>query len=126
MLKIGVTPGIAIVDGMTKRSPWNLADEIDRTRFDEVIEVKNPAGSITSELFRACDLVVSHLRSGRSSIVIVDGEEDLAPIPLHLMLPLGSVVLYGQPNKGIVARVTDLLAKENCRNIVSQMTRTTN
>ncbi len=126
LLKIGVTPGIAIVDGMTKRSPWNLADEIDRTRFDEVIEVKNPAGSITSGLFRACDLVVSHLRSGRSSIVIVDGEEDLAPIPLHLMLPLGSVVLYGQPNKGIVARVTDLLVKKNCRKIVSQMTRATN
>tara|TARA_B100000927_G_scaffold66824_1_gene52662 strand:+ start:689 stop:1777 length:1089 start_codon:yes stop_codon:yes gene_type:complete len=124
LLKIGMTPDIAIVDGMTKRSPWNLADEIDRMRFDEVIEVKNPAGSITSDLFRACDTAVSHLRSGRSSIVIVDGEEDLAPIPLHLMLPLGTMVLYGQPNKGIVARVTDLMAKENCRNIISQMART--
>ena len=109
---------------MTKRSPWSLADEIDRTRFDEVTEVRNPAGSITSDLFRACDIAVSHLRSGRSSIVIVDGEEDLAPIPLHLMLPLGTIVLYGQPNKGVVARVTDLLAKENCRSIVSQMART--
>jgi len=124
LLKIGTTPDIAIVDGMTKRSPWSLADEIDRTRFDEVTEVRNPAGSITSDLFRACDIAVSHLRSGRSSIVIVDGEEDLAPIPLHLMLPLGTIVLYGQPNKGVVARVTDLLAKENCRSIVSQMART--
>ena len=29
LLKIGTTPDIAIVDGMTKRSSWSLADEID-------------------------------------------------------------------------------------------------
>ena len=34
--------------------------------------------------------------------IVVDGEEDLATLPAILYAPLGSVVIYGQPNEGSV------------------------
>ena len=37
-----------------------------------------------------------------SSIIRVVGEEDLSPLLLHPMAPIGSVVIYGQPGKGLV------------------------
>ncbi|MBM3212057.1 DUF359 domain-containing protein, partial [Candidatus Poribacteria bacterium] len=35
-------------------------------------------------------------------VVKVIGEEDLAGVPAILLSPLGTVVLYGQPQQGIV------------------------
>jgi hypothetical protein len=52
---------------------------------------------------------------GGPVLLDVDGEEDLAPIIIHLLAPLGTVVLYGQPSAGVVLRVTDESTKERCR-----------
>ncbi|NCG42484.1 MAG: DUF359 domain-containing protein [Euryarchaeota archaeon] len=32
---------------------------------------------------------------------------------------MGTVVLYGQPRLGVVMRVTDVAAKERCRDLLS-------
>lgn len=37
------------------------------------------------------------------TLIVVDGEEDLAVIPCVLFADEGDVVLYGQPDEGIVA-----------------------
>jgi uncharacterized protein (UPF0218 family) len=34
--------------------------------------------------------------------IVVSGEEDLLALPLFVMVPNGSVVLYGQPLEGMV------------------------
>jgi hypothetical protein len=34
--------------------------------------------------------------------IIVDGEEDLLVIPACILAPENSVVMYGQPNEGLV------------------------
>ena len=36
--------------------------------------------------------------------VLVDGEEDLAVIPLVMAATDGAIVLYGQPHQGVVLR----------------------
>jgi hypothetical protein len=44
----------------------------------------------------------------RRTRIIVEGEEDLAVIPLICLLPENSLVVYGQPDEGVVAiRVTE-------------------
>ena len=45
---------IAIIDGMTKRERWEQASEIEENQYDYVLNCKNPAGSITPELYRCC------------------------------------------------------------------------
>ena len=47
------------------------------------------------------------MHSDVDSVISVDGEEDLAPIPLHLLLALNAVLVYGQPGKGVVVRLSD-------------------
>jgi len=95
--KKGVTPAIAVVDGHTMRSPCKTMPEIHGER----ITIKNPAGTLTEDLIRALD----HAVKNPPATIIVDGEEDLAVIPLVLSAREGAVVLYGQPRKGVVLRL---------------------
>jgi pantetheine-phosphate adenylyltransferase len=61
--------------------------------------VVNPAGTISPELVTA----LSSALAQREKFLFVDGEEDLAAVVLVLLLPLQSVIYYGQPNQGMVA-----------------------
>jgi uncharacterized protein (UPF0218 family) len=66
--------------------------------------VKNPAATLTKELM---DLIGDSLKGKVRVKIIVDGEEDLATLPAILYAPLGSVVVYGQPNEGsVLVKVT--------------------
>ena len=60
-------------------------------------------------------------QNAESTIIIVDGEEDLAPLILHPLAPMGSVILYGQPGRGVVIRFTDLDSKSRCRELLESM-----
>ena len=61
--------------------------------------VKNPAATITKDLI---DLIRESLHGTTHVKIVVEGEEDLATLPAILYAPLGSVVVYGQPNEGSV------------------------
>ena len=122
LLKLSCIPDIALIDGMTKRDNWPNTKLIDYSKFDIVSTAQNPAGKLTPQLFEACNNAVNSLNYGLKSLIVVEGEEDLSPIVLHLMLPIDSVVIYGQPGRGVVTRVTNLETKKNCRAILESMT----
>lgn len=92
--KCGVVPAVAIVDGHTMRSPCRKMPELK----GNCIRVKNPAGSITDDLIHALEKAVAT----SPVMILVEGEEDLAVIPLVIAAPLDSVILYGQPHEGVV------------------------
>jgi uncharacterized protein (UPF0218 family) len=108
-------PDVIVVDYLEKREkgtqfPYQ-AEHIFRTR--------NPAGRIEAE---AWQVIEEAIRVG-SSVVLVDGEEDLLTLPAVLSSPDTSIVVYGQPNVGIVAiRVSPEKKKEITR-IVELMER---
>ena len=116
--KNGITPAVAIVDGYTMRSPCSRLPAVR----GECIRVKNPAGTLTDELERALEHAVLH----PPVTILVDGEEDLAVIPLVLAAPMGAVVLYGQPKKGVVLRTIDPEAKATARQFLAHFIRTGN
>jgi uncharacterized protein (UPF0218 family)/phosphopantetheine adenylyltransferase len=115
LLEMGVTPDIGLVDGMTKRS--ELIEKVDLSSFDILLKADNPAGAITPSLIDSID---DALHNDQTTCIEVDGEEDLAPIIVHLLAPLGTNVIYGQPGKGVVLRITSLAAKEQCRGLLSR------
>ena len=91
---------------------------MDTSKFEIILEAKNPAGQITPSLFKA---VAAALHNDQTSCIEVEGEEDLKPsIVIHLLAPIGTNVVYGQPNKGVVLRVTTLESKEQCRTLLSK------
>ena len=75
-------------------------------------------------MFQACKGALDVWSKDHSKTLIhVDGEEDLAPLLLHPMAPLGAVVLYGQPNLGVVLRWTGFDSKSRCRDLLAAMDR---
>jgi uncharacterized protein (UPF0218 family) len=114
--KRGITPAIAVIDGYTMRLPCRRMPVIR----GECIRVKNPAGTLTEDLIRALDHAIRY----PPVTVVVDGEEDLAVIPLVIAAPDGAVVLYGQPNKGVVLRIVNHQARETARHFLTHFIRT--
>jgi uncharacterized protein (UPF0218 family) len=88
---------IAIIDGHTKRKRYQIEIPPDVP----VITVDNPPGCISPMLIATIQDVVSHARTKRT-VINVNGEEDLALLPLLLYAPDEMVLLYGLPYKGIV------------------------
>ena len=104
LLAAGVVPDIAIIDGYTMRLPCNRSPLLQARR----LTAKNPPGTITDDLVDAIDAAVRD----PPGVIFVDGEEDLAVIPLVLAAPDGAAVLYGQPEEGVVLRLVDAAAKQ--------------
>lgn len=103
-LKAGYKPDIVILDKKTIRGELeeSIVKELDELTkdYDEIF-VENPQATITIDLVKALDKAVKNLGKKKTKIVVF-GEEDLATMPLVYMLPLNSIILYGQPKKGVV------------------------
>jgi uncharacterized protein (UPF0218 family) len=100
LLEAGIFPDICIVDNRTKREP--VATHMSTRNMDKVYEevsVDNPAGIISDELIKTlCEAFAAR----KPIRIFVRGEEDLATLPVILLAPIGAVVLYGQPDEGVV------------------------
>jgi len=96
MLQLGLKPQIQIIDGLEKRSECAVpADDTINTK----LSCKNPPGEITEESIQVIQKAFSSEPPVR---ITVDGEEDLLVIPVCIHAPENSVVMYGQPNEGLV------------------------
>ena len=96
MLQLGLKPQIQIIDGLEKRNRRVVpTDDAVNTN----LSCRNPPGEITEESMQ----VIQKAFSCESPVrITVDGEEDLLVIPACIFAPENSVVMYGQPNEGLV------------------------
>ncbi|HWQ66235.1 MAG TPA: GTP-dependent dephospho-CoA kinase family protein [Methanospirillum sp.] len=94
LIRAGMPPAIAIIDGQTMRQPHDGIEIPDYT----IIYAKNPPGCLTREMIQATVDAVTMLRI----VIQVEGEEDLAVVPLALNAPDSALILYGQPGEGVV------------------------
>ena len=96
LLQLGIKSQIQIVDGLEKRSKRVVPTD-DKTNTK--LFCKNPPGEITTESMK----VIQEAFSSEPPVrILVDGEEDLLVIPVCMYAPENSVVMYGQPNEGLV------------------------
>jgi len=119
LLESGIIPDICIVDDRTKREPASerVLCGTKHTAFTQV-SVDNPAGVITEDLINVID---DALASDRHVRIFVRGEEDLAALPAILMAPINSVVLYGQPDEGVVLVKITKSKKDEIRRLLIQI-----
>ena len=106
IMKNGIRVELIIIDFKSRRQ------SVETSIFKEfnVLKVKNPAGSIS---FEAYELISKVVQRSSPIIIIVDGEEDLLTLPVIKFAPIGSFVIYGQPQVGIViVTVTDIIKQE--------------
>lgn len=112
--------GVSIIDYRTRR------EEIDKKiieRYFPIINYKlaNPAGTINKDIARILTKSLTDFqKSKETQIVAVTGEEDLLALPVILLSPLHSFVIYGQHKVGmIVVKVTEKL-KAKIRDYLEQ------
>jgi hypothetical protein len=100
LLQAGIVPDVSVVDDRTQRQPASeqVVTGTKHSEYNELI-VHNPPGTITGELL---DALADALVSDRPCRIFVKGEEDLAALPAIIMAPNASVLLYGQPDEGMV------------------------
>ncbi|RLI88562.1 MAG: DUF359 domain-containing protein [Candidatus Altiarchaeales archaeon] len=117
VLKRGIKPKICVYDGKIKRRGIKIPAVIKKFAAKE-IEIKNPPGSLTEESFNAVDFA---LKSESNFKIKVDGEEDLITLVVIDLAPLNSLVLYGQPDEGVVVVPADNKNKIKVRNMLKEM-----
>ena len=121
MTKMGFIPDLILVDNHTKRGkkiptlmvePWKK------------VNVRNEAGMLGSDLIKAINDSLRPIIIGNNEgpvLIEVDGEEDLSTLACVDQLPLGSTVVYGQPDSGLVFIHVDDEIKKKVTGILQEM-----
>lgn len=129
LLDQGIIPQLAIVDGMVGRKPfYDVLNMLQPQRVSpfEAIRVKSGPGFLATHAMKAVKAILERLERQEKRamqekhVIVVDGEEDLLALPAILYAPIGSVVLYGQPEKGIVMVCVTLGVKKKVEKLISQ------
>lgn len=115
--KNGVTPDLSIYDGMTERRAMTEFAELVRDAGEEEVVVENPAGEITCGMFDA----VRNALAGKTKLIRVIGEEDLAVLPCMLLAPEGTRIIYGLPGIGMTMVTTTNDIRERAEELWNQM-----
>lgn len=115
----GVWQKISLIDFVVQRKKtFSEIRELGFSGGEKIIRANNPAGTLTPQLFSTISYACNRYKGKKRIIIQVSGEEDLTVLPLVLFLPLGAVILYGQPGVGMVRVVVDERTKRTAYKLV--------
>ena len=95
MIDFDLIPSLQIIDGLEKR----IKRDIIKLGNAFELKIDNPAAEITLE---SIEIIKKAFTMNSPIRLTVNGEEDLLVLPVCIHAPENSVILYGQPNKGLV------------------------
>jgi uncharacterized protein (UPF0218 family) len=95
MIDFDLIPSLQIIDGLEKR----IKRDILKLGSAFELKIDNPAAEITLE---SIEIIKKAFTLNPPIRLTVNGEEDLLVLPVCIHAPEHSVILYGQPNKGLV------------------------
>lgn len=113
LIKFGIIPSLQIVDGLEKRTRRELPSSAAKTTFS----CNNPPAQITQE---SIEVIKKALKEPPARITVI-GEEDLLVLPVCVYAPENSVVLYGQPNEGLVLVIINSEIRNKAQSIMNSM-----
>jgi len=118
LLEAGRVPDVAVVDERTERSAVDPEVRDTIGGFDRDVTVGNPPATLTAGLLSALREAIG--RAG-TTLIDVDGEEDLATLPALVLAPAGASVVYGQPGEGMVHVTADADTADRARGLLVRM-----
>jgi uncharacterized protein (UPF0218 family) len=108
LLRKGIKPHLAVYDYRYKRM---RLDELDIEKLKDEYPAPrsfvNPAGSVSSELLKEAENLLEE-----GGAILIDGEDDLSALAFIRAASAEYLILYGQPDQGIVVVVPDKKTKE--------------
>jgi len=115
MINFGIVPSLQIVDSLEKRQQRNLPEGSVKIS----LSCNNPPAEITEDSINAVKQAFGMAKPVR---IIVNGEEDLLVLPVVLFAPAKSVVMYSQPNEGLVIVKINEEIRNKAKSIMNAMT----
>lgn len=114
MTKNSVPIQVAIVDNKVMRE--KITPILVKATL--TMSVRNPPGTLTPEAWITMQKALNQKQPTR---VLVDGEEDLLTLIAVLQAPKNALVVYGQPNEGVVAIKITEQTRKRVRRIIDAM-----
>jgi len=114
LIKYGIVPSLQIVDGVEKRIKRDLPSGNVKT----TLSCNNPPAEITIESVK---IIKKAFQSTKPVRIAVNGEEDLLVLPVVVYAPENSVVLYGQPNEGLVIVPINAEIRNKAQSVMDSM-----
>jgi len=114
LLSYDIIPSLQIVDGLEKRTKRDLPAANVKTNLYCI----NPAAEITEESMNVIKKAFGSVRPVR---ITVTGEEDLLVLPVLVLAPENSVILYGQPDEGLVIVKVNAEIRNKAKSIMDLM-----
>ncbi|HJM17570.1 MAG TPA: DUF359 domain-containing protein [Candidatus Poseidoniia archaeon] len=113
-------PNLSIIDMKTKRTiPLDSRQKIKMDKIGQkIIKTTNQPGTISLELW---DSIKRGLKNKLNTKIIVEGEEDLATLAAISMADLGTKVIYGMPDRGMVVVDVDHQEKKRANSFLKRM-----
>ena len=113
-------PNLCIVDFKTKRNtPLTEEQKIVVDGIgDKRIKVVNNPGTISDELWEAIKIAID---SDDSTRIEVEGEEDLASLAAISLSKIGTKVIYGMPDRGMVVVDVNQQSKTRVNALLERM-----
>jgi uncharacterized protein (UPF0218 family) len=114
LIENGIKADIYIVDNKVMR------EKVPETHIKtpHEIHVQNPPGSITREAWKAIKFAI---KKDEVTKIVVEGEEDLLTLPMIVHSPEDAIVVYGQPNEGLVIVHITEKKKIEVKNLLKEM-----
>jgi Uncharacterized protein conserved in archaea len=95
MIDFDLIPSLQIIDGLEKRQKR----EFPKLGNASELTIDNPSAEIT---LQSIEIIKKAFTMNSPVRLTVNGEEDLLVLPVCIHAPENSIVLYGQPNQGLV------------------------
>jgi GTP-dependent dephospho-CoA kinase len=115
---------LSVVDGRERRKPidsvkiaYFMSDRDQKKVF--CMRCSNKPGSVSR---RAITTIKYALKKPFPVRIFVYGEEDMLALPLFVMAPDGSVVIYGQPLKGLVIVKINRDIRQKAQDLIYKLT----
>ena len=123
LLQAQLTPDIAVYDGICQRKEvpreWVVLIREAAVREGGSVRVPNPPGTIHPRM----EARVRDLLSIRNGWLEIEGEDDLASLVVMAYAPSGALLLYGQPNAGVVWVEIDEKKQKEAKELLDEISR---
>lgn len=121
LIKNGQQAAVSIVDKRTRRHTLSVKEKDELIHSSKSIHIfNNKAGTIHTRVVEGILKAIKHYAlTNNKQTIIIRGEEDLLSLPAILFAPLGSIVLYGQADIGVVVNYVTLEKKNEVSRLIS-------
>ncbi|MHB1908841.1 MAG: DUF359 domain-containing protein [Nitrososphaerales archaeon] len=121
LANLHVYANLEIIDGLEKREMKE--PQAFKGSEERLLKASNPRGVVTEEavdaIRKAFDLIMAEPK--KPVRIVISGEEDLLALPVLGLYPEQTIVLYGQPDEGLVIVGATGDAKDLGRKVLEQI-----